>query len=67
LGQGPPNAVDTFINSRRFELAAGAAKHKLQFVYGNVERMMASGILVLGPGLFFRAPDQPSWPAAWER
>jgi putative ABC transport system substrate-binding protein len=44
------NAVDTFINSRRFALAAGAAKHKLPFVYSDVEYVMAGGLLALGPG-----------------
>jgi len=44
------NAVDTFINSRRFALAAGAAKHQLPFVYSDVEYVMAGGLLALGPG-----------------
>jgi putative ABC transport system substrate-binding protein len=44
------NAVDTFINSRRFALAAGAAKHKLAFVYSDVEYVMAGGLMALGPG-----------------
>jgi putative tryptophan/tyrosine transport system substrate-binding protein len=44
------NAVDTFINSRRFALAAGAAKHKLPFVYSDVEYVMAGGLMALGPG-----------------
>ena len=35
------NAVDTFINSRRFALAAGAEKHKLPVVYSDVEYVMA--------------------------
>ena len=35
--QGLVNAVDTFINSRRFALAAGAAKHNLPFVFSDVE------------------------------
>src|SRR5262249_25487830 len=33
--QGLTNAVDTFINSRRFALAAGAAKHKVPFVFSD--------------------------------
>jgi putative ABC transport system substrate-binding protein len=44
------NAVDTFINSRRFALAAGAAKHKLPFIYSDAEYVMAGGLLALGPG-----------------
>jgi putative ABC transport system substrate-binding protein len=44
------NAVDTFINSRRFALAAGAAKHRLPFVYSDVEYVLASGLMALGPG-----------------
>jgi putative tryptophan/tyrosine transport system substrate-binding protein len=44
------NAVDTFINSRRFALAAGATKHKLPFVYSDVEYVMAGGLMALGPG-----------------
>jgi putative tryptophan/tyrosine transport system substrate-binding protein len=48
--KGLVNAVDTFINSRRFALAAGAAKHKLPFVYSDVEYVMAGGVMALGPG-----------------
>src|SRR5262245_11557022 len=44
------NAVDTFINSRRFALAIGAAKHKLPFVYSDVEYVLAGGLMALGPG-----------------
>ena len=44
------NAVDTFINSRRFVLAAGAAKHKLPIVYSDVEYVLAGGLMALGPG-----------------
>jgi putative ABC transport system substrate-binding protein len=44
------NAVDTFINSRRFALAAAAAKHRLPFVYSDIEYVMAGGLLALGPG-----------------
>jgi putative ABC transport system substrate-binding protein len=47
---GLVNAVDTFINSQRFALAAGAAKHKLPFVYSDVEYVMAGGLMALGPG-----------------
>jgi putative ABC transport system substrate-binding protein len=48
--KGLTNAVDTFINSRRFALAAGAAKHKLPTVYSDVEYVMAGGLMALGPG-----------------
>jgi len=44
------NAVDTFINSRRFALAAGAVKHKLPAVYSDVEYVTAGGLMSLGPG-----------------
>ena len=44
------NAVDTFINSRRFALAGGAAKHKLPVVYSDVEYVLAGGLMALGPG-----------------
>src|ERR1035437_6351715 len=48
--KGLVNAVDTFINFRRFGLAAGAAKHKLPFVYSDVEYVMAGGLMALDPG-----------------
>lgn len=48
--QGLVNAVDSFINSRRFALAAGAARYKLPFVYSDVEYVMAGGLIALGPG-----------------
>jgi putative ABC transport system substrate-binding protein len=48
--KGLTNAVDTFINSRRFALAAGAARRKLPFVYSDVEYVVAGGLLALGPG-----------------
>jgi putative ABC transport system substrate-binding protein len=48
--EGLLNAVDTFINSRRFELSAGAAKYKLPFVYSDVEYVLAGGLIALGPG-----------------
>jgi putative tryptophan/tyrosine transport system substrate-binding protein len=44
------NAVDTFINSRRFALAAEAVKHKLPAVYSDVEYVLAGGLMALGPG-----------------
>jgi putative ABC transport system substrate-binding protein len=44
------NAVDTFINSRRFALAVGAAKFKLPVVYSDVEYVLAGGLMALGPG-----------------
>jgi putative ABC transport system substrate-binding protein len=48
--KGLVNALDSFINSRRFELAAGAAKHKLPFLYTDIEYVMAGGLIALGPG-----------------
>jgi putative tryptophan/tyrosine transport system substrate-binding protein len=48
--KGLLNAVDTFINSRRFALSARAAKHKLPFVYSDVEYVLAGGLIALGPG-----------------
>ena len=48
--QGLVNAVDTFINSRRFALAAAAAKNKLPFVFSDLEYVMAGGLIALGPG-----------------
>ena len=48
--KGLLNAVDTFINSRRFALSARAAKHKLPFVYSDVEYVLAGGLITLGPG-----------------
>jgi putative tryptophan/tyrosine transport system substrate-binding protein len=44
------NGVDTFINSRRFALAAGATKHKLPALYTDVEYVLAGGLMSLGPG-----------------
>jgi putative ABC transport system substrate-binding protein len=44
------NGVDSFINSRRFALAAGAAKRKLPVVYTDVEYVLAGGLMALGPG-----------------
>jgi putative tryptophan/tyrosine transport system substrate-binding protein len=48
--QGLVNGVDTFINSRRFALADGAAKHRLPVVYTDVEYALAGGLMALGPG-----------------
>jgi putative tryptophan/tyrosine transport system substrate-binding protein len=48
--KGLVNGVDAFINSRRFALAAGAAKHRLPAVYSDVEYVMAGGLMALGPG-----------------
>ena len=48
--KGLVNAVDSFINSRRFALAAGAARHKLPVVYTDVEYVLAGGLMALGPG-----------------
>jgi putative ABC transport system substrate-binding protein len=44
------NGVDSFINSQRFALAAGAAKYKLPAVYSDVEYVSAGGLMGLGPG-----------------
>ena len=44
------NAVDSFINSRRFALAGAAAKHKLPAIYTDVEYVSAGGLMALGPG-----------------
>jgi putative ABC transport system substrate-binding protein len=48
--KGLLNAVDTFINSRRFVLAAGAARQKLPMIYSDVEYVLAGGMMALGPG-----------------
>jgi putative ABC transport system substrate-binding protein len=48
--RGLANAVDSFINSRRFALAAGAAKYKLPMIYSDVEYVAAGGLMALGPG-----------------
>jgi putative ABC transport system substrate-binding protein len=48
--EGLLNAVDTFINSRRFALSAGAARYKLPFVYSDLEYVLAGGLIALGPG-----------------
>jgi putative ABC transport system substrate-binding protein len=48
--KGLLNGVDTFINSRRFALAAGAAKYRLPAVYSDVEYVLAGGLMALGPG-----------------
>ena len=41
--QGLVNAVDTFINSRRFALAEAAAKHKLPFVFSTSNTSWPAG------------------------
>jgi len=48
--KGLMNAVDPFINSRRFALAAAAAKHKLPAIYTDIEYVSAGGLMGLGPG-----------------
>ena len=48
--KGLVNAVDSFINSRRFALAAGAAKHRLPSVFSDVEYVQAGGLMAFGPG-----------------
>ena len=44
------NAVDSFVNSRRFAIAARAAEQKLPVVYTDVEYVLAGGLMALGPG-----------------
>jgi putative ABC transport system substrate-binding protein len=44
------NAVDSFVNSQRFALAAGAAKYKLPAFYTDEEYVAAGGLMALGPG-----------------
>ena len=48
--KGLLNGVDTFIKSRRFALAAGAAKYRLPAIYSDVEYVLAGGLMALGPG-----------------
>jgi putative ABC transport system substrate-binding protein len=48
--KGLVNAVDSFINSRRFALAAGAARRKLPTMFSDVEYVQAGGLMALGPG-----------------
>lgn len=44
------NAVDSFINSQRFALAAQAERHKLPGIYTDTEYVVAGGLMALGPG-----------------
>jgi putative tryptophan/tyrosine transport system substrate-binding protein len=46
------NAVDSFVNSQRYALAAGAASRKLPAIYSDVEYVSAGGLMALGPGHF---------------
>jgi putative tryptophan/tyrosine transport system substrate-binding protein len=48
--KGLVNAVDSFINSRRFALAAGAARRKLPTLFSDVEYVQAGVMMALGPG-----------------
>ncbi|MHB8270555.1 ABC transporter substrate-binding protein [Bradyrhizobium sp.] len=48
--KGLVNAVDSFINSRRFALAAGAARHRLATMFSDVEYVQAGGLMAFGPG-----------------
>jgi putative ABC transport system substrate-binding protein len=48
--KGLVNAVDSFINSRRFALAAGAARRKLPTMFSDVEYVQAGVMMALGPG-----------------
>ena len=44
------NAVDGFVNSQRFALAAAAARYKLPVFYPDAEYVSAGGLMALGPG-----------------
>lgn len=44
------NAVDSFVNSQRFALAAAAARRKLPAFYTDAEYVSAGGLMALGPG-----------------
>jgi putative ABC transport system substrate-binding protein len=46
------NGIDSFVNSRRFDLAAEAEKRKLPAIYTDVEYVLAGGLMSLGPGHF---------------
>jgi putative ABC transport system substrate-binding protein len=46
------NGVDSFVNSRRFDLATEAEKRKLPAIYTDVEYVLAGGLMSLGPGHF---------------
>ena len=48
--KGLVNAVDSFINSRRFALASGAAGRKLPTLFSDVEYVQAGVMMALGPG-----------------
>jgi putative ABC transport system substrate-binding protein len=44
------NAVDSFINSQRFAIAALAAQRKLPMIYTDREYVLAGGLMAIGPG-----------------
>jgi putative tryptophan/tyrosine transport system substrate-binding protein len=44
------NAVDSFVNSRRFALAVASARRKLPVIYTDMEYVAAGGLMALGPG-----------------
>jgi putative ABC transport system substrate-binding protein len=44
------NAVDSFVNSQRFAMAALAAQHKLPTIYTDREYVLAGGLMSIGPG-----------------
>jgi putative tryptophan/tyrosine transport system substrate-binding protein len=46
------NGVDSFVNSRRFDLASEAERRKLPAIYTDVEYVLAGGLMSLGPGHF---------------
>jgi putative ABC transport system substrate-binding protein len=62
--KGLTNAVDSFINSRRFALAAGAAKHKLPAVFSDIEYVEAGGLMGFGPGHYEGLQARQSSPSA---
>ena len=48
--EGLVNAVDSFVNSQRFAMAALAALHKLPTIYTDREYVLAGGLMSIGPG-----------------
>lgn len=44
------NAVDSFVNSQRFEIAKLSAENRLPFLYSDYEYVTAGGLMSLGPG-----------------
>ena len=48
--EGLVNAVDSFVNSQRFAMAALAAQYKLPTIYTDREYVLAGGLMSIGPG-----------------